>query len=68
MNRIETIRKQKGITREALAHSTGLTFSTIQRACTVKNIGKMEITSLQKFARALGVEMGELVEPLDGAV
>jgi transcriptional regulator with XRE-family HTH domain len=50
MESIKELRQQKGITQEALAKLTGLSFVTINRA---EKTGKMRLSTYQKIVNAL---------------
>lgn len=58
MNKIEQIRKEKGVSRYRLAKLTGLDYTTIMK---IERDGEARLSSLRKIAKALGVTIQEVV-------
>lgn len=58
MNKIEQIRKEKGVSRYRLAKLTGLDYTTILK---IERDGEARLSSLRKIAKALGVTIQEVV-------
>lgn len=58
MNKIEQIRKEKGVSRYRLAKLTGLDYTTIMK---IERNGEARLSSLRKIAKALGVTIQEVV-------
>ena len=58
MNKIEQIRKEKGMSRYKLAKLSGLDYVTIMK---IERDGEARLSSLRKIAKALGVTIQEVV-------
>ena len=58
MNKIERLRKEKGMSRYRLAKLTGLDYTTIMK---IERDGEARLSSLRKIAKALGVTIQEVV-------
>ncbi len=58
MNKIEQIRKEKGMSRYKLAKLSGLDYVTIMK---IERNGEARLSSLRKIAKALGVTIQEVV-------
>ncbi len=58
MNKIEQIRKEKGVSRYRLAKLSGLDYVTIMK---IERNGEARLSSLRKIAKALGVTIQEVV-------
>lgn len=59
-NRVREIRKSRGLTLEKLAEKTGLSVSQLSRI--EKHDRGWSVTSLPKIAKALNVDIGELLD------
>lgn len=59
-NRLQLLRKQKGLSQEALADDSGLSVRTIQRIET--GVSTPRVYTLKVLADALGVSVGELTD------
>ena len=58
MNKIERLRKEKGVSRYRLAKLSGLDYVTIMK---IERNGEARLSSLRKIAKALGVTIQEVV-------
>ena len=58
MNKIERLRKEKGMSRYRLAKLSGLDYVTIMK---IERNGEARLSSLRKIAKALGVTIQEVV-------
>ena len=58
MNKIERLRKEKGMSRYRLAKLSGLDYVTIMK---IERDGEARLSSLRKIAKALGVTIQEVV-------
>ena len=58
MNNIEQVRLKKGMSRYRLAKLTGLDYASIMK---VEKGGDIRLSNLRKIAKALGVEVKDLI-------
>ncbi len=62
---VRTLRQKAGLTQEALAHASGLTFGTVARTELAQATPRW--ASVRAIVEALGVTWAELGEAIDAA-
>jgi transcriptional regulator with XRE-family HTH domain len=60
---VRTLREQRGLTQEGLAHEAGLTFGSVSKIETARS--NPAWTTVRHIAKALGVSMAELGRLVD---
>src|ERR1700761_4365569 len=61
--RVRELRAREGLSQDGLAHTSGIHLTSIGR---IERGGRVpRLTTIQKLAKGLGVEPGELVDGLD---
>lgn len=62
MNKLQTIRKERGITQQKLSELSGVPLKTIQGYEGTKDINKAQVMIVYKLAHALNINIEDLLE------